>query len=240
MRLVDDWKWIAIHAHSMWANYLGILCLLAPEVIYWIWGVDTNPRIWWIAGLILIVYGLLGRLKAQRDKIKGILLAGLLGVTPQADASTHSYEDVLSIAVPLIARWEGLETTAYQDIVGVWTVCYGETRGVKPGDTYTADECKEMLAWRVVGYHMGWLVYLNDETRKTRLHAAREAAFTSLAYNVGIAGAGKSTATRRLNAGNVAGACQAIGWWNRAGGRVVRGLVNRRTEEVVLCMRGLS
>jgi GH24 family phage-related lysozyme (muramidase) len=58
--------------------------------------------------------------------------------------------------------------------------------------------------------------------------------------NVGIAGAGKSTATRRLNAGDIAGGCQALTWWNKAGGRVVRGLVNRRAEEFALCMDGLG
>ena len=53
---------------------------------------------------------------------------------------------------------------------------------------------------------------------------------------VGVRAAGRSTATRRLNAGDVTGACKAITWWNKAGGRVIRGLVNRRTEDQTMCL----
>jgi GH24 family phage-related lysozyme (muramidase) len=61
----------------------------------------------------------------------------------------------------------------------------------------------------------------------------------SLAYNVGVAATSKSTAVRRLNAGNIRDGCEAIGWYNRAGGRVVRGLVNRRADDTKLCLAGL-
>ena len=143
-------------------------------------------------------------------------------------------------AVAFIGRWEGLRLEAYQDIVGVWTVCYGETKGVKPGDSYTRAECDAMFAREVVEYQRGLHGYFTPETLAERLPVPRDVAFVSLAYNVGIAGAGKSTATRRLNAGDITGACEALTWWNRAGGRVIRGLVRRRTEEQALCLEGVS
>ncbi|MDJ0821273.1 MAG: glycoside hydrolase family protein [Paracoccaceae bacterium] len=59
-----------------------------------------------------------------------------------------------------------------------------------------------------------------------------------MAFNFGIRGAGKSTAVRRLNNGDVPGGCRAIGWWNKASGRVILRLVNRRKEEVSLCLDG--
>ncbi|WP_254054886.1 glycoside hydrolase family protein [Pseudophaeobacter sp. EL27] len=74
----------------------------------------------------------------------------------------------------------------------------------------------------------------------SRLPSERDAAYVSLAYNVGIRGIGRSTATRGLNAGGVAGGCQALTWWNKAGGRVVCVLVRRRTDEYRLCMLGVS
>lgn len=151
----------------------------------------------------------------------------------------YTVEDVTDIAVPLVAKWEGLRTKAYQDIVGVWTVCYGETKGVRPGDTYTKEECRKMLTQEVLAYRAGWLSYTTQETQEHRLTASREAAYTSLSYNAGVYAIGNSTATRRLNKGNIAGGCDAIGWWNKAGGRVIRGLVNRRKEEVNLCYDGL-
>ena len=79
-----------------------------------------------------------------------------------------------------------------------------------------------------------------SDTIANRLTVDRDVAYASLAYNVGVSGTGKSTAVRRLNQGDIAGGCEALGWWNKAGGRVVRGLVNRRAEETELCMGGLA
>lgn len=49
----------------MWANYLGIAVLVAPEIIYAMWEVDLDPRMTWLAGLGLILAGLVGRLVSQ-------------------------------------------------------------------------------------------------------------------------------------------------------------------------------
>lgn len=158
---------------------------------------------------------------------------------PTAPQPGTSWEATARVAVPLIAKWEGKRNQAYQDIIGVWTICYGSTRGVQPGDFKTDEECLELLRAEVHEYREGLHRYFTDETRNTRLTPERDAAYTSLSYNVGIGGAGKSTAVRRLNNGDIRGGCQALGWWNKAGGRVVRGLVNRRAEETELCLRGL-
>lgn len=146
----------------------------------------------------------------------------------------------LSVALPLIAQWEGKRNEAYLDIVGVPTICYGSTRGVELGDYKSDQECLDLLKDEVLEYREGLHKYFTRETKKERLPPKRDAAFVSLAYNVGISGAGNSTATRRLNKGNIKGACTALTWWNRAGGRVVRGLVNRRTQEYELCMEGVA
>jgi lysozyme len=65
------------------------------------------------------------------------------------------------------------------------------------------------------------------------------AAFISAAYNIGAGAFCASTMARRAKAGDLRGACDALLLWNRAGGRVVRGLVNRRHAERRLCLRGL-
>ncbi|WP_428516258.1 lysozyme [Roseovarius sp.] len=246
MKLLKDAGRIATRAHSMWANYLGILCLIAPEMIYILFERDTNPRLWWVAGIALIIYGIIGRLKDQgitRSPAVVALLAILMSAgapAPAEPAKGTTEAATLAVAVPLIAKWEGLRTTAYRDIVGVWTVCYGETKGVRPGDTYTEAECRAMLAREVAEYRAGLHRYFTEATKQSRLTPERDAAYTSLAYNVGTRGAGKSTAVRRLNSGDIRGGCHAIGWWNKAGGRVVRGLVNRRQDEIALCLRGLT
>ena len=149
----------------------------------------------------------------------------------------------MAVAVPLVARWEGLETTAYLDRIAsppVWTICYGETEGVRPNETRTEAECREGLRRGLIRYRNGIRPAFTAETKAQRLPPERDAAFVSLSWNVGIAGVRNSTATRRLNAGDVRGACEGMKMWNKAGGRVIRGLVNRRADEFRLCMAGVS
>ena len=248
MKTVPNAKNIALKSISMWANYLGIVCLLAPEIIYLVAERDTDPRIWFWGGLALILVGIVGRLIDQNldvTKLRAWLVAGLVLLVPFGEARAQSYtlEEFDAVAVPLIAKWEGLRTTAYLDTIAsppIWTVCYGETKGVKQGDTYTPEQCKKMLSREVREYREGLHRYFATETILYRLTPERDAAYVSLSYNAGIRAAGRSTATRRLNAGDIAGGCTALGWWNKAGGRVVRGLVNRRADEVRLCRIGLS
>lgn len=226
MKLVPNAGQIAKRSHSMWAGYLGLLCLVLPEALFWFSGRDTNPRLWWCLGVALVAYGLIGRVKDQgidRSKLRSSLIAAFL-----------------ALALPLIGAWEGHRNHAYLDMVGVPTICSGHTKGVKLGDYMTDAQCKTLLRSEVLEYREGLHGYFTAETKAQRLPAARDAAYVSLAYNVGIRGAGRSTATRRLNAGDVAGGCHALTWWNKAGGRVVRGLVRRRADEYQLCMMGVT
>lgn len=153
-----------------------------------------------------------------------------------ADGPADAFD---ALAVAHIGKWEGLRLEAYFDIVGVVTVCYGETKGVKITDSYTKAECDAMLAREVASYRERLHAHFTPETLSSRLPVARDVAYTSLAYNAGVAAIAKSTAVRRLNDGNINGGCEALTWWNKAGGRVVRGLVRRRTDEHALCMRDL-
>lgn len=167
----------------------------------------------------------------------------LLGPNPSSSepmSAPYTEAQFLEEAIPLIAKWEGVRLKAYQDIVGVWTVCFGETKGVRPGDTYTLAQCEAMLKREVLAYRSDLHEFFTETTKLKRLNAPRDAAFTSVAYNAGVAAIGKSTATRRLNAGDIEGACVALTWWNKAGGRVIRGLVNRRAEEQAKCLIGLE
>lgn len=250
MKLVPNARNIALKAVSMWMMYLGFLSLNAPDLIYWIFERDTNPAIWSITGNLLFVAGVIGRLVDQGldvTRLRAWLVAGLVLLVPINDARAsdvpYSLEEFDEVAVPLIAKWEGLRTTAYLDTIAsppIWTVCYGETKGVSQGDAYTPKQCLEMLAREVREYREGLHRYFTPVTQSERLTPERDAAYTSLAYNAGIRAIGRSTATRRLNAGDIEGGCKAIGWWNRAGSRVVRGLVRRRADEQRLCMRGVN
>ena len=137
----------------------------------------------------------------------------------------------------LVGGFEGLRTSAYPDPATgrePWTVCFGETEGVKLGDRYTVAECKAMLARSLEGYA------LKLESCVTRPMADETyAAFLSLSYNIGSGGFCKSSVARLWNASETRAACDAMLKWNRAAGAVMPGLTRRRTQERALCLKGI-
>lgn len=124
---------------------------------------------------------------------------------------------------------------AYADIVGVWTICDGDTKGVRRGMVETEAGCTARLERQLVAHAAPILKCVPGlKGRDNQLVAS-----VSLAYNIGTAGFCRSTAARRFNAGNWRGGCDAFLMWDRAGGRSVRGLTLRRQRERALCLKGL-
>jgi lysozyme len=144
-----------------------------------------------------------------------------------------------AMAVALVGGFEGLRQVAYPDRLAnnIPTVCFGETRGVKLGDRYTVDECKAMLGNALAEFETGMRRCLKEPDS---IPAKPYVAFLSLSYNIGTGAFCGSTVVRRANAGDIRGACDAIAAWNRAGGRIVKGLANRRAEERALCLEGVQ
>lgn len=135
--------------------------------------------------------------------------------------------------IAVVGGFEGKSNDPYLDIVKVPTVCYGETR-VKMR-RYSDAECEEMLAEGLSDFAAG-VLKRNPELRG---HDAQLLAAVSLSYNIGIGAYNRSTVARRFSAGDWRGACNAFLMWNKAGGRVVRGLQVRRQKEREICLRGL-
>lgn len=128
---------------------------------------------------------------------------------------------------------------AYRDIVGVWTICDGLTRGVRAGMTETPEGCTRRLETELVEHAVrlrSCTPQLFARGRDQQLHAS-----ISLSYNIGWPSFCASTAAKRFRAGDWRGGCRAIGMWNKAGRplRVVPGLDNRRRREIAICMKGL-
>lgn len=150
-------------------------------------------------------------------------------------AATVASAAAIAAAVGLIRPWEGRELRAYRDIVGVWTICDGDTRGVVPGLVETPAGCDTRLAQNVRLYEAAIRPCLPLD-----LPAETRGAFVSTAYNIGPDAFCKSSMSSRALAGDRTGACDALLLWTKAGGRVVRGLVNRRAAERELCLAGLK
>lgn len=137
------------------------------------------------------------------------------------------------LLISTVAAWEGKSNDPYRDIVGVPTVCYGETRVAMR--RYSDAECSDMLADALGGYATAVL----DRNPNLRDRPAQLAAASSLAYNIGPAAYRRSTVARRFQAGQFRAACDAFLMWSKAGGRTVQGLLNRRKAERTICLRGL-
>lgn len=136
--------------------------------------------------------------------------------------------DALNQIIAMVKRFEGCKLIAYQDIVGVWTVGYGETLGVVEGVVWTQEQADAVLRIRVGQFMLATL------KRCPQLHLeppGRTAACTSLAYNIGVGAFGASSVSRNTMRKLFPAAANSFLLWNKAGGRIIAGLTNRRKLE---------
>lgn len=146
----------------------------------------------------------------------------------------------LTSAVAVVAGFEGFRETAYTPVKGdVPTIGYGQTyyadgTRVKLGDRISQQEAQkqlELLMRRDFSDKLASCV-------KVPLSQNEYDAYVSLAYNIGTNAFCKSTLVKLLNQGEYIKACQQILRWNKSGGRVLKGLENRRFAEYKLCLWG--
>lgn len=143
---------------------------------------------------------------------------------------------IAAVAVSLVGGFEGLRLNAYPDPATggkPWTICYGSTNGVKPGDKRTMAECKALLVEELDVYANGI-----EACVKVPMPDSRLVALTSFAYNVGVKAACGSTAVRLINAGQTKAGCDALLKWNKAAGITFPGLTRRRQKERQFCLEG--
>lgn len=141
------------------------------------------------------------------------------------------------LATAVIGNYEGLRLYAYQDVVGVWTACYGETKGIHRGMRFTKDKCDVMFIESLEGYERTMRSCLNEPDS---LPDKTYVAYLSLAYNIGGGGFCKSSVARDANNLKLKKSCDDFMRYTRGGGRVLSGLVTRRRQERKLCLEGLA
>ena len=135
----------------------------------------------------------------------------------------------------LLAKHEGLSLKAYKCPAGVWTIGYGNTyyedgTKVKEGDIITKQRAEELL--RIIANDFATKV---DALVKPKLTLQQFDALVSFAYNVGTANFAKSTLLKKVNANPLDPTIRAeFEKWNKANGKVYKGLVTRRKEEADL------
>jgi lysozyme len=136
--------------------------------------------------------------------------------------------------IALIKQWEGLKLEAYLCPAGVWTIGYGHTgKAAREGSRIIPAHAELLLKQDLRKFEAAI-----NEAVEVPLEQHQFDALVSLVYNIGIGAFQKSTLLRVLNAGNYDAVPEQFMRWNKAGKRVLAGLVNRRAAEVGLWAKG--
>lgn len=129
----------------------------------------------------------------------------------------------------IIKDFEGLELEAYKCPADVLTIGYGHTKKVSAGDVITEGEADILLALDVQDAERAVNAYVDVDINQNQFDA-----LVSFVYNLGAGNFKSSTLLRKLNQGDYLGAANEFQRWNKAGGKVLRGLVRRREAEANL------
>ena len=119
--------------------------------------------------------------------------------------------------IALIKKFEGCKLESYYDAVDVLTIAYGRTKAVKAGDTCTQEQAG----------------YVNDAV-KVDLTQNQFDALTAWTYNLGPTNLNSSSMLTKINEKDWDEVPNQIKRWNKAGGKVLEGLVRRREAEAKL------
>lgn len=145
---------------------------------------------------------------------------------------------------------EGNSLTSYRDGAGIWTICRGATRvdgrPVRQGMKLPQAKCDQVNAVER-NKALAWV----DQNIKVPLTPPQKVGIASFCpYNIGPGKCFPSTFYKRINAGDRKGACEAIRWWIKDGGRDCRltkgkksgcyGQVERRDQESALACWGID
>lgn len=177
-----------------------------------------------------------------------IMAAGTSGMVAIFPGQQSLPDDAALAVKTLVVPWEGDALKAYLDKIAkppVWTICNGDTDNVKPGMVETQAGCNQRLAVKIVRDYRKPLTQCIANWSNKPL--SWRAMMLSLSWNIGVRATCNSTAARLGREGKYQQSCIAATAFNKAGGRMVIGLVKRREMgdpsrigEAELCVSGLN
>lgn len=155
------------------------------------------------------------------------------GTTASAKPSQSGSSGEMSISdrgVELIAKYEGCRLEAYKCPAGIWTIGYGHTAGVQPGQTLPSKEAAKALLKEDLKKYGG---HVNNCVKNGHisfpLNQNQFDALTSFCYNCG-----SGTLQKLVSGRDAATVAEKLLLYNKGGGKVLPGLVKRREEERTL------
>lgn len=137
--------------------------------------------------------------------------------------------------IELIKSFEACVLTAYQDSIGVWTIGWGNTQyengvSVKKGDKITQQRADELFKLILSRLESGTYALL-----KQKVNSNQFSALVSFAYNCGLKNLRSSTLLQKVNSNPSDPTIRnEFAKWDKAGGKVLRGLTRRRKAEADL------
>tara|TARA_B100001094_G_scaffold328721_1_gene389773 strand:+ start:1320 stop:1757 length:438 start_codon:yes stop_codon:yes gene_type:complete len=129
----------------------------------------------------------------------------------------------------LIKHFEGCELEAYKCAAGVWTIGYGHIKTAVEGMTISQSYADELLDGEIVEYED----YVNAAVTAP-LSQDQFDALVSWTFNLGNGNLNASTMLKVLNRGEYEEVPAQMKRWNKAGGKVLEGLIRRREAEANL------
>lgn len=169
----------------------------------------------------------------QEKKMKNprLITAGLTSMTA-----------LIATCIAFTAPHEGRIYHAYRDIGGTWTICDGYARGVKEGDTATEEDC-----FRLNGAAHADAIEMVLKLSTTPIPLDSFIAFEDFVYNAGAGNFSKSSMLKKINSGDLLGACWEFNKWVYVKGKDCRikinncyGIVKRRLKETAQCLKGVK
>jgi lysozyme len=135
----------------------------------------------------------------------------------------------------LVRDCEGLRLKAYQDTSGIWTIGYGHTEAVKSGDRISAERAEQLLKADLARAEQAVTALV-----KVPLTDNQFSALVCFVFNVGEAAFARSSLLRKLNEGGYLLVPACLKAWVFDNGRMLPGLVKRRSAEAALWTAGGS
>jgi len=135
----------------------------------------------------------------------------------------------------LIKRYEGLKLKPYRCPAGLWTVGYGHLIGdgaILPDSwnrIFKIEEINALLVKDVYRFERGVERYISAKLTQGMFDA-----LVSFSFNLGLGTLQRSSLRQKINRGDYEGAKKVLLKYNKAGGKVLKGLDLRRKDEAAL------
>jgi lysozyme len=140
----------------------------------------------------------------------------------------------LEILIKLIKDSEGCKLKSYKCPAGIWTIGYGQTKGIKEGMVWTQQQADEDIIKTAL---QAFNEAIKDSPILATANMEKQAAIADFVYNLGITNYNKSTLKLRVDKGNWVSASTEIKKWNKSNGTILNGLVKRRQLEADLLIK---